>query len=93
MPVTKAQVEESVANAANLNKAQAKRAVDAVFDFITETLSKGDEVRLTGFGSFKVTETKARQGRNPRTNEDIQIPAGKRPTFKAGTGLKEAVSK
>jgi DNA-binding protein HU-beta len=91
MPVTKADLEAKVADAAGLNKAQARKAVDAVFGSISDALSKGDEVRLTGFGSFKVTETKARTGRNPRTNAAINIPAGKRPTFRAGTGLKQAV--
>jgi DNA-binding protein HU-beta len=92
MPVTKTDVEAYVADETNLTRAQAKKAVDAVFGCITKSLAKGGEVRVTGFGSFKVTATKARTGRNPRTNEPMKIPAGKRPTFKAGTGLKEAVS-
>ncbi|MGI8824510.1 MAG: HU family DNA-binding protein [Chloroflexota bacterium] len=91
MPVGKAELEQQVADDANLNKAQAKKAVDAVFRCITDTLRSGEKVNITGFGSFGVTETAARQGRNPRTNEPLNIPAGKRPSFKAGSQLKSAV--
>jgi len=91
MPVGKAEVEQRVAEAAGLNKSQAKKAVDAVFSEITNTLKSGDKVNITGFGSFGVTETAARQGRNPRTNEPLNIPAGKRPSLKAGSQLKSAV--
>ena len=91
MPVGKSELEQRVAEAAGLNKSQAKKAVDAVFSEITNTLKHGDKVNITGFGSFGVTETAARQGRNPRTNEPLNIPAGKRPSFKAGSQLKSAV--
>jgi DNA-binding protein HU-beta len=91
MPVGKAELEQQVAEEAGLNKAQARRAVDAVFNAITNSLSKGEEVRLTGFGNFRVTQTAARQGRNPRTGESINIPAGKRPAFSPGSRLKQAV--
>jgi len=91
MPVGKSELEQQVAEAAGLNKSQAKKAVDAVFKTISDTLKSGDKVNITGFGSFGVTETAARQGRNPRTNEPLNIPAGKRPSFKAGSQLKSAV--
>ncbi|MGH2442947.1 MAG: HU family DNA-binding protein [Chloroflexota bacterium] len=89
----KAELQQQVADQAGLNKAQAGRAVDAVLDSISEALAKGEEVRLTGFGNFVVTQTSARTGRNPRTKETIQIPAGQRPAFRPGSRLKAAVSR
>ncbi|OIQ97200.1 DNA-binding protein HU [mine drainage metagenome] len=80
-----------VANSTGLSKADAAKAVDAVFAAITESLQKGDEVRLVGFGTFAVSERAASEGRNPRTGEKIEIPASKQPKFKAGKGLKDAV--
>ncbi|SNY93747.1 DNA-binding protein HU-beta [Cohaesibacter sp. ES.047] len=82
----------SVAEKAELTKAQAGEAVDALFDIIADTLKSGDEVRVIGFGNFSVTERAATEGRNPRTGETIQIPASKTPKFKAGKGLKDAVN-
>ncbi len=82
----------SVAGATGLSKADAGKAVDSVFDVITTTLSKGDDVRLVGFGTFNVTQRAASEGRNPRTGAKIQIPASKQPKFKAGKGLKDAVN-
>ena len=81
-----------VAEAADLSKADAGKAVDAVFDSITSTLTGGGEVRLVGFGTFSVSERGATKGRNPRTGEEIDIPASKQPKFKAGKGLKDAVN-
>ncbi|MFP4003175.1 MAG: HU family DNA-binding protein [Alphaproteobacteria bacterium] len=81
-----------VADNANLSKADATRAVDGVFDVITESLKGGDEVRLVGFGTFSVTQRAATEGRNPRTGEPIKIPASKQPKFKAGKALKDAVN-
>lgn len=81
-----------VADAAELSKADAAKAVDAVFDTITSALKTGDEVRLIGFGSFLVSERAASEGRNPRTGEKIAIPASKQPKFKAGKGLKDALN-
>jgi DNA-binding protein HU-beta len=92
MALGKAELQAEVAEQAGLNKAQAGRAVDAVIETITNALSRGDEVRLTGFGNFVVTKTSARTGRNPRTKETIHIPAGKRPAFRPGSRLKGAVS-
>ncbi len=81
-----------VADNAGLTKADAAKAVDAIFDGITGTLKKGDEVRLVGFGTFLVSARAASEGRNPRTGETIKIPASKQPKFKAGKGLKDAVN-
>ena len=81
-----------VADAAGLSKADAAKAVDATFDGITAALKSGDEVRLVGFGTFLVSARAASQGRNPRTREQIAIPASKQPKFKAGKGLKDAVN-
>jgi DNA-binding protein HU-beta len=81
-----------VASAAGLSKADAAKAVDGVFDAISDALKKGDEVRLVGFGTFAVAERAMSEGRNPRTGEKISIPASKQPKFKAGTGLKDAVN-
>jgi DNA-binding protein HU-beta len=72
-------------------KKNAQEAVDVVLSSITEALEKGDTVSLVGFGTFKVTERKARKGRNPQTGEEIYIAASKVPKFVAGKALKEAV--
>ena len=70
---------------------QAKEAVDCVFKSIADALSGSDTVQISGFGSFKVSDRKARTGRNPQTGEAIQIPAGRVPRFVAGKTLKDAV--
>jgi DNA-binding protein HU-beta len=90
--VNKNDLISSVAADSGLSKADATKAVDAVFDSIEKSLSGGNEVRLVGFGTFSVANRKASTGRNPRTGESIQIPASKQPKFKAGKGLKEAVN-
>lgn len=92
MAIGKTELQQQVAEEAGLNKAQAARAVDAVLDSISKALANGEEVRLTGFGNFRVTNTAARTGRNPRTGESINIAAGKRPAFSPGSRLKQAVS-
>ena len=76
-----------------MSKSDATKAVDGVFDTITESLSGGGEVRLVGFGTFSVAHRAATQGRNPRTGDRIQIAASKQPKFKAGKALKESVNK
>ncbi len=81
-----------VADDSGLSKSDATRAVESVFDTITTVLSKGDEVRLVGFGTFSVARRKASTGRNPRTGEPMNIPASTQPKFKAGKGLKDAVN-
>ena len=82
----------AVADAAELSKADAARAVDAVIDTISNALKKGDTVTLVGFGTFTVRERAARQGLNPQTREPIKIKASKNPAFKAGKALKDAVN-
>ena len=82
----------AVAQATGTSKADAAKAVDGVFDAITGALKSGDSVQLVGFGSFSVANRAARQGRNPRTGETIQIAASKQPKFKAGKALKDAVN-
>ena len=82
----------SVADGADMSKADAGKAVDAVFDSISNSLQTGTAVRLVGFGTFSVTRRQASKGRNPRTGEPIQIPASNQPKFKAGKGLKQAVN-
>ena len=83
---------EAVADDAGLSKADATRAVDAVVGAITKALKGGKQVSLVGFGTFAVKKRAARQGRNPRTGETIQIAASKVPGFKAGKALKDAVN-
>ena len=82
----------AVAGAAELSKADAGRAVDAMIEVIKKALKKGDSVTLVGFGTFQVRKRAARQGRNPRTGQTIKIKASKIPSFKAGKALKDAVN-
>lgn len=72
-------------------KKQAQQAVEAVFGAIIKTLARGEEVTVTGFGTFKTMKAAARSGRNPKTGEKIHIPSSIRPKFRAGKALKEAV--
>lgn len=90
--MNKAELIDSVAGASNLSKADATRAVDAVIDSITSALKSGQQVAVVGFGTFGVKRRAARQGRNPRTGETIQIAASNVPGFKAGKALKDAVN-
>mgnify|MGYP006357117293 CR=1 FL=1 len=89
--MNKAQLIDAVAVAADLPKTVASRALDAVLDSISKSLSEGDSVALIGFGTFTVKERAARVGRNPKTGAEIQIKAAKVPNFKAGKALKDAV--
>lgn len=82
----------NVASSSGLSKADATKAVDAVFDSITASMKGGQEVRLVGFGTFSVSRRRASEGRNPRTGEKIQIPASNQPKFRAGKSLKDAVN-
>ena len=84
-------VEAVMKSAGMETKKMAHTAVEAVFDTITKSLSRGEEVGITGFGTFKVVKTKARMGVNPKTGEKIQIKAGTKPKFRAGKELKDAV--
>ena len=82
----------AVSAGTGLSKADSAKAVDAVFDSITDVLKGGSDVRLVGFGTFSVASRAASEGRNPRTGERIQIPASNQPKFKAGKALKDAVN-
>jgi len=90
--MNKAELIEAVASAAELSKADAAKATDAVLDTITNTLKAGDQITLIGFGTFSVRDRAARMGRNPQTGEPIQIKASKSAGFKAGKALKDALN-
>lgn len=90
--MNKAELIDAVSGQTSLQKAEAARAVEAVFDSITSALKSGDSVALLGFGTFVVKARAARAGRNPRTGETIEIAASKVPGFKAGKALKDAVN-
>ena len=92
MTAGKIELVNYVADETKLTKADAQKAVEAVLGGVTQFLKKGEDVRLIGFGSFSILKTAARDGRNPRTGETIKIKAGKRPIFKAGKELKEALN-
>ena len=88
----KVELVETVAERAGITKADAGRALDATLEAITEALVKGDKVPLVGFGTFSVSRRAAREGRNPRTGETVQIAARNAISFKAGSALKDAVN-
>ncbi len=90
--MNKSEFVESVAAKADLSKADAGKAVDAVLEAVTDALKSGDQVTLVGFGTFLVRRREARQGRNPRTREIMEIPASNVPSFKAGKALKDSVN-
>ncbi len=83
----------AIAKKADISKSKAEEALNAMVDAVTAALKKGDEVKLIGFGTFKVAERKATTGRNPRTGAPIKISASKQPKFAAGKALKDAVNK
>ncbi len=90
--MNKTELIDAVAEASDLSKADAGRAVDAVVDTITDALKEGDSVTLVGFGTFLVRPRAARTGRNPQTGATIEIKAANAPAFKAGKALKDAVN-
>ena len=90
--MNKTELIDAVAEEAEVSKAEAGRAVDAVISSITKALKKGDSVTLVGFGTFQVRKRAARTGRNPKTGDTIKIKASKNPAFKAGKALKDAVN-
>ena len=90
--MNKSELIDAIASSADLSKASAGRALDAVVESVTDALKGGDSVSLVGFGVFSVKERAARTGRNPQTGEEIQIKAAKVPSFKAGKALKDAVN-
>ena len=90
--MTKSELVANVAEKAGLDRKHADKAVVALFDSIKKALIEGDKVQIIGFGTFENRTRSARKGRNPRTGAEIDIPASKLPSFKAGKGLKEAVN-
>ena len=91
--MNKAELIAAVAEVAGLSKKDTEKAVNATFDAITAALEADEKVSLVGFGAFDVKERAARMGRNPRTKEEVEIPASRVPQFKAGKALKDAVAK
>lgn len=89
--MNKTELIDAIVAGAELSKKDAKAALEATLDAISESLKKGDAVQLIGFGTFKVNERNARTGRNPRTGEEIKIAASKVPAFVAGKALKDLV--
>ncbi len=88
----KSDIVQAIADAADLSKADAGRALDAFVSVVTKSLQAGETVTLTGFGTFAVRSRAARQGRNPQTGATIEISESKNPGFKAGKALKDAVN-
>ena len=89
--MNKSELVEAIASN-GLSKSDAAKALDATISAITGSLKNGQSVTIVGFGTFMVRESKARMGRNPRTGESIQISASRRPSFKAGKALKDALN-
>ncbi|MEX2416196.1 MAG: HU family DNA-binding protein [Paenibacillaceae bacterium] len=89
--MNKADLVSKVAESTELSKKDVSKAIEAVFESISEALHLGEKVQLVGFGNFEVRERSARKGRNPQTGEEIEIPASKVPAFKPGKALKEGV--
>ncbi|MDZ7853002.1 MAG: HU family DNA-binding protein [Pseudomonadota bacterium] len=90
--MNKSELVEAIAASADIPKAAASRALDAMVETVTDSLKKGDSVSLVGFGTFQVKERAARTGRNPQTGQPIEISAAKVPSFKAGKALKDSVN-
>lgn len=82
---------KAVSMKAELTQKDAAKAVDAIFETISNTLAKNEKIQVIGFGTFEVRERAARKGRNPQTGEEIEIAASKVPAFKPGKELKEAI--
>ncbi|MGG0451750.1 HU family DNA-binding protein [Priestia megaterium] len=89
--MNKTELVDAVATKSELTKQDSKKAVDALFESISNTLAKEEKVQLVGFGTFEIRERAERTGRNPQTGEEMTIPASKSPAFKPGKELKEAV--
>ncbi|MEZ5996860.1 MAG: HU family DNA-binding protein [Hyphomonadaceae bacterium] len=90
--MNKAEFVADIAERIGDSKQRAEEVVNAVFEGLTAALKRGDEVRLPSFGVFVVSETKERKARNPQTNEEVVVPAGKRARFRPGKALKEALN-
>ena len=91
--MNKSELISKVAEMTDLSKKDVTKAVDAVFEAITEALQNGDKVQLVGFGNFEVRERSARKGRNPQTGEEIDIPASRVPAFRPGKLLRDVCAK
>ncbi len=90
--MTKSDLSTIYAERAGSSKKDADKAITTVLEIISDALASGEKVQLVGFGTFEVRERAARVGKNPRTNEEIQIPASKSPVFKPGKALKDSVN-
>ena len=90
--MNKAELINATAEKAGLSKKDTETAINAAIDAISAALAQGDKVQLVGFGSFEVKQRAARLGRNPKTKEELKIPASKVPVFKAGKALKDTVA-
>lgn len=90
--MNKSELIDAIATSADIPKASAGRALDAMINTVSDALAEGDQVVLVGFGTFSVKDRSARTGRNPQTGDPIEIPAAKIPSFKAGKALKDAVN-
>lgn len=90
--MNKTELVAAVAEQADISKKDAEKALKAFVDVVTEEMKKGEKVQLVGFGTFEVSERAAREGRNPRTGETMEIAASKAPKFKAGKALKDMVN-
>ena len=91
--MNKTELIAAVAEKSGLSKKDADNAVNYMLDAVVETLAQGDKVQIVGFGTFEVRSRSERQGRDPRTNNPITIPASKSPAFKAGKAFKDAVDR
>ncbi|WP_143256239.1 HU family DNA-binding protein [Priestia aryabhattai] len=89
--MNKTELVDAVATKSELTKQDSKKAIDALFETISNTLAQEEKIQLVGFGTFEIRERAERTGRNPQTGEEMTIPASKAPAFKPGKELKEAV--
>lgn len=89
--MNKTELVDAVATKSELTKQNSKKAVEALFETISNTLAQEEKIQLVGFGTFEIRERAERTGRNPQTGEEMTIPASKAPAFKPGKELKEAV--
>jgi DNA-binding protein HU-beta len=89
--MNKSELIAKVAELSELSKKDATKAIESVFEAISDALKSGDKVQLVGFGNFEVRERSARKGRNPQTGQEIEISASKVPAFKPGKALKDGI--
>jgi len=90
--MNKTEFVDAIADKADVQKSDAAKIIDSMVDVIGDTLKKGDQITLIGFGTFLVSKREARKGRNPRTGEEIEIAASNVPRFKPGKALKETIN-